>query len=283
MIYLGDNEIQGIYLGNDEIAAIYAGTEQIYPMNFGTLTGISLENLTWVTDVPASGGTADSGNCSFNVYAEFDSGKRKNITSKAVISGSMVVSASTADTRINVGTLTLTATYSGFTDSDTVDVYQKAYLSYIWVDIRTVNNTTPLYDIGWKTNGSFSGDKWFAELSGLTTDSSSWTGGKSASNGRYTYHRFNSSQYTCNFLPQYDSLGDGYGAQGTEMGYSQDYGYAARDRERNTLPIETIAGNTYYVLGLDNWLDWKPLYVPYSVSKIQSNWSEGLIMVKILA
>lgn len=283
MIYLGNSEIQGIYLGDSEISAIYAGTEQIYPMNLENVTAITISGLTWVTDIDSSGGTATSANCSFDVVALYDSGKTKKVTSESIISGSLVVPATTAATREMVGTLSLTAEYFGLTAIASVGVYQKAYMSYVWVDIRTVNNTTPIYDVGWKTNGSFSGDKWFAELSGLTTDSRGWTSGKSASYGRYTYHRFNSRQYTCNFLPQYDSLGDGYGANGTVMGYSQDYGYGARDVERTTLSTETINGSTYYILGLKNWLDWKPLYVPYSTSKIQSNWSSGLIMVKILA
>lgn len=153
---------------------------------------------------------------------------------------------------------------------------EDALVTLKWVDIRTVDNTTPLYDIAWKTNGSFSGDKWFSEKSGLTTDGSGWTSGRDVSYGRYTYHRFNSSQYTCNFLPEYDTLNDGYGAQ---LGY----GIAQRDAARSTLTTETIDGNTYYVLGLENWQNWSPLYVPFSTSRIQSNWSAGLIMVKIYA
>lgn len=125
MIYVGENEITNIYIGTNEIYGIYAGDLQIYPTDFGSVTGLSLENLTWVTDVPASGGTADSGNCSFDVYAYYDSGKRRKVNRDAVISGSLVVPATTATTREMVGTLTLTATYSGFTDSDSVDVYQK--------------------------------------------------------------------------------------------------------------------------------------------------------------
>lgn len=127
MIYLGNTEIQGIYLGSSEISAIYAGTEQIYPMNFGNVTAITISGLTWATDVPYSGGTADSGNCSFRVIALYDSGKSKNVTNSAIISGSLVVSATTAETREMVGTLTLTASYSGFTDLDSIDVYQAAY------------------------------------------------------------------------------------------------------------------------------------------------------------
>ena len=129
MIYIGNNEISNIYIGTEEIIGIYAGDLQIYPTDFGIVTAISLENLVWVTDVPYSGGTADSGNCSFNVYAYYDSGKRKRVNKDTVISGSLIVPETTADTREMVGTLTLTANYSGFTDSSSVDVYQAAATS----------------------------------------------------------------------------------------------------------------------------------------------------------
>lgn len=129
MIYIGNNEISNIYIGTDEIYGIYAGDLQIYPTDFGIVTAISLENLVWVKDVPYSGGTADSGNCSFKVYAYYDSGKRKNVTYGATVSGSLVVPETTADTREMVGTLTLTASYSGFTATGSVDVYQKAVTS----------------------------------------------------------------------------------------------------------------------------------------------------------
>ena len=129
MIYSGNNEISNIYVGTEEIIGIYAGDLQIYPTDFGIVTAISLENLVWVTDVPYSGGTADSGNCSFKVYAYYDSGKRKNVTRDATVSGSLVVPETTANTREMVGTLTLTATYSGFTATGSVDVYQKAVAS----------------------------------------------------------------------------------------------------------------------------------------------------------
>ena len=129
MIYIGNNEISNIYVGTDEIIGIYAGDLQIYPTDFGIVTAISLENLVWVKDVPYGGGTADSGNCSFSVIAYYDNGKTKNVTHGATVSGSLVVPETTADTREMVGTLTLTATYSGFTDSGSVDVYQAAATS----------------------------------------------------------------------------------------------------------------------------------------------------------
>lgn len=145
MIYIGSNEISNIMLGDVEIYGIYAGDLQIYPTDFGTLTGISLEDLTWVTDIPASGGTATSANCSYQVYAEYDSGKRRRITNYATVTGSTVIGDTTAETRELVGTLTLTASYSGFTDSDTVDVYQERY--YIGPVSITINQTK--FDIGY--------------------------------------------------------------------------------------------------------------------------------------
>ena len=126
MIYIGNNEISNIYIGTNEIYGIYAGDLQIYPTDFGIVTAISLENLVWAEDVPHSGGTADSGNCSFDVYAYYDSGKRRKVNKDTVISGSLNVPASTVETREMVGTLTLTATYSGFTATGSVDVYQAA-------------------------------------------------------------------------------------------------------------------------------------------------------------
>ena len=142
MIYIGNNEMPNIYIGTDEIYGIYAGDLQIYPTDFGIVTAISLENLVWVKDVPYSGGTADSGNCSFKVYAYYDSGKRRNVTYSATVSGSLVVPETTADTREMVGTLTLTASYSGFTATGSVDVYQKAYTAEIpYNTIKYVSNS----------------------------------------------------------------------------------------------------------------------------------------------
>ena len=148
MIYIGNNEISNIYIGTDEIYGIYAGDLQIYPTDFGIVTAISLENLVWVEDVPHSGGTADSGNCSFDVYAYYDSGKRRKVNKDTVISGSLNVPASTVETREMVGTLTLTAIYSGFTATGSVDAYQaalfepsKEYLTFNILSAGTINWT----------------------------------------------------------------------------------------------------------------------------------------------
>ena len=125
MIYAGENEMP-VYLGADEIPAIYVGSEQIYPTNLGTVTGITLTNLTWVSDVPYTGGTADKDNCSYKVIAYYDSGKSRTVTKDATVTGSLVVPATTAETREMVGVLQLTATYEGFTATGSVDAYQES-------------------------------------------------------------------------------------------------------------------------------------------------------------
>ena len=91
------------------------------------VTGISLNNITWTTNVPASGGTADSGNCSYTVTAYYNNGTTSDITSIATVSGSQNVPSSQITSAHTAGTLTLTASYSGFTDSDSIAIIQDAY------------------------------------------------------------------------------------------------------------------------------------------------------------
>ena len=101
------------------------------------VTGISFENLTWVTDIPSSGGTGDSTNCSYSIYANYGDGTSVDVTSSATVSGSLTVPSTTAGERQNVGTLTLTAQYSGFTTTGNIIAYQEAYAP-------TPSSSTPL-------------------------------------------------------------------------------------------------------------------------------------------
>jgi len=136
MIYIGNNEYP-IYLGDSEIPAIYCGEELIYPVNLGTLTGITIEDLTWVDDIPSSGGTADYTGCSFKVVAEYDSGKSRTVTNKATItSNSITVQENTGTTRENIGQLTVTATFEGFSASASVDAYQAPGYYYQYLTFR---------------------------------------------------------------------------------------------------------------------------------------------------
>ena len=136
MIFIGNNEYP-IYLGDSEIPAIYCGEELIYPVNLGTLTGITIEDLTWVTDVPFSGGTADKDNCSYKVVGHYDSGKSRTVTSKATVtSNSITVQENTGTTRENIGQLTVTATFEGFSASASVDAYQAPGYYYQYLTFR---------------------------------------------------------------------------------------------------------------------------------------------------
>ena len=110
-----------------------------------TLTEIYFKNLTWVTDVAWSGGTADKNNCTYAIFAKYSDGSEEDITNKATISGSLVVSATTATARQSVGTLTLTATYEGKTCTGNVTAYQEApLLSEIFF-----NNLEWATDVAW--------------------------------------------------------------------------------------------------------------------------------------
>ena len=93
-----------------------------------TLTEIYFKNLTWVTDVSYTGGTADKNNCTYTIIAKYSDGSEEDITNKATISGSLAVPATTATARQSVGTLTLTATYEDKTCTGNVEVYQEAPL-----------------------------------------------------------------------------------------------------------------------------------------------------------
>lgn len=136
MIYIGNNEYP-IYLGNSEIPAIYCGEELIYPVNLGTLTGITIEDLEWVDDIPSSGGTADYTGCSFKVVAEYNSGKSRTVTSKATVtSNSITVQENTGTTRENIGQITVTATFEGFTASASVDAYQAPGYEYQYLTFK---------------------------------------------------------------------------------------------------------------------------------------------------
>lgn len=125
MIYIGNNEISNIYIGTDKIYGIYVGDLQIYPTDI-ILTAISLDNLVWVTNIPASGGTATKENCTYSVIAYYSDGTTVDVTSEATITGSQVIPSTDIEEVHSAGTLTLTASYSGFTATGNVIVYQEA-------------------------------------------------------------------------------------------------------------------------------------------------------------
>ena len=130
-----------LYGTNDEFTAAYNGPDYKEPWlslteenmtisyNKPKLTAITFNSITWVTDVPATGGTATKENCSFKVYGNYEDGTSADISSDAIVTGELVVPSSTAGQRHEAGQLTLTASYSGFTATGNVTVYQAADFS----------------------------------------------------------------------------------------------------------------------------------------------------------
>ncbi len=98
-----------LYETNDEFTAAYNGpdykepwlslTEEGMTISYSKpkLTAITFNSITWVTDVPAKGGTATKDNCSFKVYGNYDNGTSVDISSGATVEGTLVVPSSTAD------------------------------------------------------------------------------------------------------------------------------------------------------------------------------------------
>ena len=100
-----------------------------------SLSEIFFNNLEWVTDVSATGGTATKDNCSYTIFAKYSNNIQVDVTSEATVSGSLVVPISTKLTRQVVGTLSLTAEYENLTCNGSVTAYQEApSLSDIYFD-----------------------------------------------------------------------------------------------------------------------------------------------------
>ena len=129
-----------LYKTNDEFTAAYNGPDYVEPwlsltegnnaINYSKiLTAITFGAITWVTDVPAKGGTATKDNCEFKVYANYDNGSFLDISSDVTVTGTLVVPSSKAEQRHEAGQLTLTASYGDFTATGNVTAYQAADFS----------------------------------------------------------------------------------------------------------------------------------------------------------
>ena len=127
-LYKKNSEFIEAYNGPDYVEPWLSLTEENMSISYNKpkLTAITFDNITWVTDIPATGGTATKDNCKFKVYAKYDNGISVDILSDATVTGELAVPSSTATTRQSAGTLTLTASYSGFTATGNVIAYQEA-------------------------------------------------------------------------------------------------------------------------------------------------------------
>lgn len=92
-----------------------------------SVTGLNI-TVNWIKDIPASGGTATSANCSFQVFAVYSDGNSVEVTDDCIISGSKEVNASTNESRHSIGTVYFTVVYPDrFTTNASVVGYQAAY------------------------------------------------------------------------------------------------------------------------------------------------------------
>ena len=125
------------YLGKEASASVKVYQEAFVP----SITAITIDNLTWNVDIPSNGGTASKDNCTYVVTAHYDvEGMTEDVTKLASVTGSLVVEASQETERHAAGTLTLTAEYSGLTDSADVTVYQEKYSNYLKFKILSGGN-----------------------------------------------------------------------------------------------------------------------------------------------
>ena len=131
-LYKTNSEFTKAYNGPDYVEPWLSLTEENMTIGYSKpkLTAITFDSITWVTDIPTTGGTATKENCSFKVYAKYNNGISVDISSDATVTGELAVPSSTEGQRHEIEQpLILTASYSGFTATGNVTVYQAADFS----------------------------------------------------------------------------------------------------------------------------------------------------------
>ena len=130
-LYKTNSEFTKAYNGPDYKEPWLSLTEDTMTIGYSKpkLTAITFDSITWVTDIPAKGGTATKDNCAFKVYGNYEDGTSADISSIVTVTGELVVPSSTSGQRQEAGQLTLTASYSGFTATGNVTAYQAADFS----------------------------------------------------------------------------------------------------------------------------------------------------------
>ena len=148
--------LQGEYNGFTCYGSVNAYRDAL---TINDIVNIDLNSLTWNgSDIDCTGGTADYTNCDYDVNLNIVDGSVIDITDIANVSGSTWIPFSNIMSRHTGGTLTVTAEFSGFTDSDNVAIWQEAYDYYKdWFTIENTGST----DSSFKTNGSVGGSYYF--------------------------------------------------------------------------------------------------------------------------
>ena len=271
-----------LYETNDKFTEAYNGpdykepwlslTEENNAVNYNKpkLTAIAFGTITWVTDVPATGGTATKENCTFEVYGKYDNGTSVDISSDSTVTGELIVAETTATTRQSAGTLTLTASYSGLTATGNVTAYQAAVdfstkpLTFNILSAGTINWVASRSDIAKTIEYKLNDGEWASITS--NTDSSAPTitvkvGDKlqfRGNNERYAtsysyYNSFNGS--TASFEAEGNIMSLIYGDDfKNKLTISSEYAFLGLfeycvnlvSAENLVLPATTLANWCYY-------------------------------------
>ena len=237
--------------------------------NNPTLTAITFNSITWVTDIPAKGGTATKDNCTFKVYAKYDNGISVDISSIVTVEGTLVVPSSKSEQRHEAGQLTLTASYSGFTATGNVTAYQEAVpdpsmepLTFNILSAGTINwtasDSTVTKTIDYKVNN----DEWKSIKSNTGSSAPTIT----VNSGDKLQFRGNNAQYaTSSYYNSFSGSTASFEAEGNIMSLiygddfknrltiSSDYVFAGLFRyctklvsaENLVLPATTLASHCY--------------------------------------
>ena len=146
-----------------------------------TLTGITLDNVTWATDVPATGGTATYQNCTYTVTAHYSDNTTADITSQAIMSAStsLNVPSTTSTTRESVGTINVIAFYydgpNPFSTTVVVTAYQAAYVEpspekYVTLHLVYTGNTSTSFPVITAVVANVAPQSWTPTYVGETYD-----------------------------------------------------------------------------------------------------------------
>lgn len=146
-----------------------------------------------------------------------------------------------------------------------------------WVDITTVNNTTPITAVRWQR--TYHNDLMFSETSGLSLDGMSWYECGGSAYGYASIHRWNGDVYCCTFNKNYIR----------NCGEGEDFDDCGCNGQLPCQPIMhtvihdanpdasgyydsavTISGQTFYEVDWTLWDNYTPLYFPYTGSTIEA-------------
>ena len=149
-----------------------------------------------------------------------------------------------------------------------------------WVDITTLNNTTPFGKVRWLQNLTIdyntSNFLEFSELSGITIDGRSWSSNSGPSWGYASTHRVGpgDNSFTCTFLNEYRTSNDV-----TVQASNSTAGTAVHDVRRSEFydAVVTMSGQTFYEVDFTTWSGYTPLYYCYTGTSV----SAGQVYVEI--